>query len=137
SLRCRYTTYDCQKLVRISLAIHKHFIKPKLRQWSNSVREEILSDAERIKLTTLHTGETIEELGQREGLELLEALAELHVKYCTLQNKTHAICVHSFKNRRPGHKRPQISVEYTQSRWGLFGYRFEAALTLKHSRKYI
>lgn len=89
------------------------------------------------EFVTLHNRESLAKFGERSSLEFLEALAELHVRYCELQNKNHAICVHSFKHRTLGLKFPLLSAEFTANRWGLFGYRFGASVTLWNSTKYV
>jgi hypothetical protein len=85
----------------------------------------------------LHNNEDIKTFGARKPSELQEALAELHVAYCELQNKRHAVCALSFKHRRRGPSYPALSAVFNGSRWGLFGYRFQASQTLWASQKYL
>jgi hypothetical protein len=136
-LRVRANAYaadDCSRLMRICLSMHSSYIKPRLIRWKREVNA-LIKGHSLDRFVGLHNGQSIPEFGQQEGIELLEALAELHVTYCQLQNKSYAISVHSFKRGQRGSKIPKLSAEFTAGHWGLFAYRFEAACTLHHSEK--
>lgn len=130
-----YRTIDCKKLAGVCLGLHETHIAPRLDRWQKDIRH--LSGIQGFEsYEKLHNEETIAEFGRQEGTDMLEALANLHVRYCELQNKPYAVCVYSFKEKRLGGKYPRFSAEFGQTRWGLFGYRFEAAITLFASQKY-
>jgi hypothetical protein len=67
---------------------------------------------------------------------LLDALSDIHVDYCNIQRKPHAIYIQGFKKPELGSRIPTLSANYGQGRWGLFGYRFDASYILYRSRKY-
>ncbi len=69
--------------------------------------------------------------------QLLEALTNLHVDYCHIQRKSHAIYIQNFETGELGNRLPpDLSANYGGGRWGLFGYRFGASFSLYHSDKY-
>jgi hypothetical protein len=123
---------DCKRLIATCFLLHNQMIKPRLKKWEREVKN-LIPEQSSDGFIKLHNDESIAEFGQRDGIDLLEALACLHKTYCDLQSKPYAVCISSFKNRSLGFKQPRISAEFTQSRWGLFGYRLEAALTLYYS----
>jgi hypothetical protein len=84
-----------------------------------------------------HGNRDIGEFAKTDGKTLVEKLAELHVAYCHQQGKPHAIIVKKFFPRPDlGTQFPEFTPAFSRSRWGLHGYRFEAAVALAASRKY-
>jgi hypothetical protein len=115
-----------RELVRVCLALHEASIMPRVKRWESDVTKSIDGDANRFVL--LHNNETIAQFAARHGPQLLDGLADLHNQYCDLQGKAYAISVRSF--RPPVYQRPaDISMDLAP-RWGLFGYRLEAAAGL-------
>lgn len=123
---------DCRQLIATCFSLHNQMIEPRLTRWEREVKD-LMRDQPVDGFIKLHNGESIAEFGQRDGMDLLEALACLHQTYCELQSKPYAVCISSFKNLSLGFKQPRLSAEFTPIRWGLFGYRLEAALTLYDS----
>lgn len=68
--------------------------------------------------------------------QLLGALTDLHVDYCHIQRKSHAIYIQDFDRGELGNRLPTLSANYGGGRWGLFGYRFGASISLYRSDKY-
>ena len=130
------TQSDWQKLVSVCLQLHEHLVSPRLAKWQKKAIKLIGSDKGIAGFIRLHNNEDIATFGARGSAELPEALAELHVAYCELQNKRHAICAWSFKHRKRGPSYPALSAVFNGYRWGLFGYRFQASQTLWDSQKY-
>jgi hypothetical protein len=127
---------DWQKLASICLQLHENFISLRLPKWQKSAINLIGPHKNFDGFTKLHNNKDIETFGARDSSEMPEALAELHVAYCELQNNRHAVRAWSFKRPKPGPSFPTLSADFTHYRWGLFGYRFEASLTLRESLKY-
>jgi hypothetical protein len=133
-LRSKYQFDDCKRLIGACFLLHERFIQPRLARWEREVKGLLDSDFD--SFVKLHNRETIAEFGQRDGIDFLESLSQLHLTYCNLQNKLYARCIKSFRKRIPGLKIPRFSAEFTRNRWGLFGYRFGAAVGLYSSKKY-
>jgi len=136
NLKVAFSTEVCSRLLSVGLRLHEHAIAPRLKRWEKEVYELMGVESNPERFTKLHNGESVVKFGALDSAALLEALAELHVRYCELQNKNHAICVHSFKDRSLGNTLPSLSAEFKPHHWGLFSYRFQASLTLWESRKY-
>jgi len=130
------TQSDWQKLVSVCLQLHEHLVSPRLAKWQKRAINLVGTDKDINGFIKLHNNEDIETFGARGSSELPEALAELHVAYCELQNKRHAVCAWSFKHRKRGPSFPALSAVFNTYRWGLFGYRFQASQTLWDSQKY-
>jgi hypothetical protein len=130
------TQSDWQRLVSVCLQLHEHLVSPRLAAWQKKAINLVGAEKSITALIKLHNNEDIETFGVRGSSELPEALAELHVAYCELQNKRHAVCAWSFKDRKPGPSYPALSAQFNSYRWGLFGYRFQASQTLWDSQKY-
>jgi hypothetical protein len=105
-------------------------------RWQEDVARRLDPSADINALTLLHNQESIATFANKPASELLEALAALHTHYAYLQNKPHAISVKSFRNQQTGPRLPDITAEFGSARWGLHGYRLEAAVTLHESPKY-
>lgn len=127
---------DWRKLVSVCLQLHEQFVSPRLSKWQKKAINLIGLDKNMNGFIKLHNNEDIKTFGTRKSSEMQEALAELHVVYCDLQNKRHAVCAWSFKHRKRGPSYPALSAVFNSSRWGLFGYRFQASQTLWESHKY-
>jgi hypothetical protein len=123
-------------LVSVCLQLHEQFVSPRLPKWQKKAINLIGTDKNINGFMKLHNNEDIKTFGARGSSELQEALAELHVAYCELQNKRHAVCAWSFKHRKRGPSYPALSAVFNGYRWGLFGYRFQASQTLWDSQKY-
>jgi len=136
NLRLEFSPEDCRHLISLGLRLHEDYISPRLDRWERDVSDLMGVENSIDRFTTLHNGRSLTTLGARESMGLLEALAELHVRYCELQNKNHVISVHSFKDRVLGSRLPVLSSEFTSTHWGLFSYRLQASLTLWESHKY-
>lgn len=134
--RSNPTTGSVTRLLRAALSSHESTIRGTMTAWERRVRHELDADGDVDALTALHNGESIASLGDIPARELLEPLAQLHVLYAGLQNKPQAVAVLSFKDLKPGPRLPSLNVEFTSQRWGLHGYRLEAAQTLHESEKY-
>jgi hypothetical protein len=130
------TQANWRKLVSVCLQLHEHFVSPRLPKWQKKAINLIGPDQNVDGFIKLHNNEDIKTFGARKSSELQEALADLHVVYCELQNKRHAVCAWSFKHRKRGPSYPALSAVFNGSRWGLFGYRFQASQTLWESQKY-
>jgi hypothetical protein len=136
-LRYRSNTQaDWRRLVSVCLQLHERFVSPRLATWQKRAINLVGADKNVNAFIRLHNNNDIETFGAREPSELPEALTELHVAYCELQNKRHAVCAWSFKDRKPGPSYPALSAQFNSYRWGLFGYRFQASQTLWDSLKY-
>jgi hypothetical protein len=125
-----------QKLMSLCLQIHDRVISPRVTTWQEKAIELIGIEKNADRFVKLHNGKDIESLGKTHSTELPEALAELHVTYCELQGKRHAVCAFSFKHRKRGPNYPMLSADFTSSRWGLFSYRFQSSQTLFESLRY-
>jgi hypothetical protein len=130
------TIADWRKLISVCLQLHEYFVSPRLPKWQKKAINLIGTDKNINGFMKLHNNEDIKTFGARRPSELQEALAELHVAYCELQNKRHAVCAWSFKHRKRGPSYPALSAVFNGYRWGLFGYRFQASQTLWDSQKY-
>lgn len=131
------TQSDWRKLVSVCLQLHDDLISARLARWQKNAINLVGLDKNINGYMKLHNKQDIETFGARGSAELQEALAELHVAYCELQNKRHAVCAWSFKDRKPGPSYPALSAAFNNYRWGLFGYRFQASQTLCESAKYL
>jgi hypothetical protein len=120
-----------RQLVGVCLVLHKRLVVPHVDRWQRDAMNLLGSEAGRF--ITLHSGETIAEFARREGGALLDGLAILHNQYCELQGKPYAASVRRFRPTPSVIKMPDISADLSPRRWGLFGYRLEAAVGLSDS----
>jgi hypothetical protein len=120
-----------RQLVEVCLILHQRLVVPHVARWQRAAVELFGSEAGRF--ITLHNGETIAEFARRQDGALLDGLAELHNQYCELQGKPYAAAVRRFRPVPTVLKLPDISADLSPRRWGLFGYRFEAAVGLFES----
>jgi hypothetical protein len=130
------TQTDWRRLVSVCLQLHEHLVSPRVAKWQKKAANLVGAEKNINAFIKLHNNKDVETFGSIGSSELPEALAQLHVAYCELQNKRHAVCAWSFKDRKPGASYPALSAQFNSYRWGLFGYRFRASQTLWDSQKY-
>ena len=118
-----------RRLVRVCLTLHERFVAPHVARWQRDVVQMLGPAVRGGPFFGLHDGSTIRDFADREGSSLLTSLADLHNEYCGVQGKPYAACVARFRPRPVVMRRPSISATLG-GRWGLFGYRFEAAVGL-------
>jgi hypothetical protein len=127
---------NMRRLLQLALSLHDSRLRRSMRRWHDDVARKLDPGADINALTLLHNQESIATFANKPASELLESLAELHTHYAYLQNKPHAISVKSFRHQQIGPRLPDITAEFGTARWGLHGYRLEAAVTLYESPKY-
>jgi hypothetical protein len=119
-----------RQLVGVCMKIHERLIAPRLVRWQRDVARLFGPAVALDPFIRLHDGRTLAEFGSLDGVDLLDALATLHVTYCEIQGKPYAACVSRFRPTPAIMRRPGISAVITPRRYGLFGYRLEAAARL-------
>jgi len=130
------------KLAQASLDVHEtHFRDGSFQVWEENFKKWLdkYFPHEKIgRFITFHDGrKTVTKLASEPSSGLLESLTQIHCIYCVRQKKENSIYIHSFKDRKLGKKFPEISAYYSPFRWGLFGYRLEASVSLYNSQKYV
>jgi hypothetical protein len=126
---------NLRNLLAIALRYHEKHIASHMTTWVKRAKTEIGTEPE--PLVTFHGNRDIGEFANVDAKPLIEKLADLHVAYCHQQGKPHAIIVQNFFPRPDlGTQLPELTPTFSRSRWGLHGYRFEAAVALATSRKY-
>ncbi len=125
-----------RKLVSVCLQLHDRVISPRVTKWQRKAINLIGTEKNPDRFVKLHNGKDIDTFGKIHSSKLPEALAELHVAYCELQGKRHAVCAFSFRQRKRGPNYPTLSAAFNNSRWGLFSYRFQSSQTLYESLRY-
>lgn len=125
-----------RKLISVCLQLHDCEISPRVTKWQQKAIKLVGTEKNASGFVELHNRKDIQTLGRTHSSELAEALAELHVTYCDLQGKRHAVCAYSFKHRKRGPSYPALSADFASSRWGLFSYRFQSSQTLFESLRY-
>jgi hypothetical protein len=116
------------KLVRTCMRLHETIVAPHAVPWQRAVTRRLGAAADRF--IRLHNGETIADFAKREGARLLDGLAGLHNEYCVLQGKPYVASVRRFRPTPLVSRPADISMDLSSWRWGLFGYRFTAAVGL-------
>jgi hypothetical protein len=132
-------------IVATGLATHdRYFRSGKFAKWKKQLAnwisgnfrsQQVSRYTDFHKLDRVNAGD-VSSLAELPSSRLLDALSNIHVDYCHIQRKPHAIYIQDFKKPELGTRIPSVSASYNQSRWGLFGYRFDASYTLYRSRKY-
>ncbi|MBX2989144.1 MAG: hypothetical protein KF802_14735 [Bdellovibrionaceae bacterium] len=143
-LQCKESgseTRAYRDVVAHGLQLHEiHFRRGFFKGWSESIKD-VLDDQSSTysfdQLAKLHDGTLITNLADLPSEKLLPALVRLHNTYCKIQNKPGSIYLEELhKADRVNQVFDRLSLELTAGRWGLFGYRFGASLTLYESPKY-
>jgi hypothetical protein len=128
---------ELRSLLAIALHCYENDLAARLPLWAKRVKEEIEAPEVQHSLITFHGDRSISDFAKYDRKELLQQLAELHVDYCNQQAKLHAIVVERFFPKpKLGPQGGELTPTFSNNRWGLHGYRFEAAIAFGNSEKY-
>jgi hypothetical protein len=131
-----------QDVVAHGLQLHESlFRRDFFKGWTERVKDVLEyqnSSYSFNQLAKFHDGMLVTDLAKLPSEQLLAALVSLHTTYCKIQNKPGSIYVEElYKADRVNQVFDRLSLELSAGRWGLFGYRFGASITLFESQKYL
>jgi hypothetical protein len=120
-----------REVVELCLLLHDKLVAPQLDGWEKRTKKLLNGSA--AKFVSLHGERTVKGMMRFSGNALLQELAALHEEYCEIQEKPYAVYAASLYPKPKIIKVPLVSARMVVGRWGLFGYRCEAAVGLHDS----